>query len=140
MKLLTKFRIVFYFGIKLWIPKNFNYLATDRDGRVYAYENKPEPSDDVFLGTLPHYLGEVDLEDQDWTESLVEYKMLTKKELKAYYKSFNKSGWFATDKDGEVYHFEEEPYLDGHYWMANTSTIVDHNENIKFKKSLMKIK
>lgn len=69
-------KTVKYFGITLEVPRDVKYLAVDGDGRLYSYQNKPENNIalDFWYDSAECYLvGEVDLEGQDWRETLREF-------------------------------------------------------------------
>jgi len=75
---------VTYFDIPLNIPKQIKYLATDADGMVWGYEDKPRAIEGV--GVLVSQwvnatdrpqvvkIGEVDLQGLDWRDTLREYE------------------------------------------------------------------
>lgn len=55
----------------LWfdVHQGTEYLAFDRDGEVFGYDNKPEHSPDgTWEGSYPDAYGYVDLEGADWRE------------------------------------------------------------------------
>lgn len=88
MKLLEKrdFEVVLktvdYFGIPLTIYDEIMWLATDENGRIYGYTVKPALSDNVWLAKNLasdwFYIGNVDLEDLDWKDTLLKINNLTK--------------------------------------------------------------
>lgn len=66
-----------YFGIELTVDADVDFLATDKDGYIYAYYNKPGAiSKSEFWvqkeSFMPHPIAKVDLGDKDWKETLVE--------------------------------------------------------------------
>lgn len=84
MKILQEFnqtKPVKYFGLYLNVPYTANYIATDEDGMVWCYDNKPEIN--KFYSDCWTYRGydnnfieiaEVDLEGMDWKDTLMEIK------------------------------------------------------------------
>ncbi|EJS0970487.1 hypothetical protein NW995_002483 [Salmonella enterica] len=63
---------ILYFGMEVIIPDWTNYLATDSNGEVYAYDNKPIiDGDDWFVGdsTIIH-VATVNLHGLNWRETL----------------------------------------------------------------------
>lgn len=76
MKQITAQKTVNYFGIDLIVPDEYGFLATDKGGSVYWYEERPEFDKsqwdtDASVGS---FLCGVDLEGMDWRESLMEVK------------------------------------------------------------------
>jgi hypothetical protein len=149
MKLGQEVKKVTYFGIKLNIPKGYRYVATDSDGRVYAFKHKPNTGNSAWVCVTDNFsfVVDVELEGEDWRDTLVSYKKLSKKKLKAFYESFGKSGWFATDKDGSVFWYKNEPELETDWRQKSTNPTFfsDHSymgqhNSINYKKSLMEIK
>lgn len=71
---LPKTKTVDYFGLQLTVPLFINFIATDSDGEVYGYENKPY--DDVYWepdgdNDLDYYIiATVNLHGLDWRETL----------------------------------------------------------------------
>lgn len=71
-KLLSK--EVDYFGIKLTVPSDVMCIATDSEGLVYGYYNKPKLTDrywnvsDMYDHVVS--LATVELEGTDWRETL----------------------------------------------------------------------
>lgn len=74
MKLLSK--TVDYFGLKLIVDKDTNYLTTSLEGSVIASFCVPELDHTLGWmydwGTYTTVVAEVDLEGMDWKDSLVE--------------------------------------------------------------------
>jgi len=75
MKLTYKIsgRFVNYHEIKVYLTADEKYIAADKDGRIYAFQDKPVCCNtrwDPFEGGLCRKLGVADLEDSDWKESL----------------------------------------------------------------------
>lgn len=61
-----------YFGLEILIPRNTAYLATDEDGGLWAYTEKPEPNNTFWSAQLAA-IAIVELEfEGDWRDSLVE--------------------------------------------------------------------
>ena len=75
MKLISKpdTKKVNYFGIDLVVPRWTKYLATDKNGEITAYNSKPklDKTSWVFVGRFC-FVTDVDLEGQDWRETLME--------------------------------------------------------------------
>ena len=42
-------REVEYFGVKISIPADHEWVATDADGEIYSYSDKPEYSEDTMI-------------------------------------------------------------------------------------------
>ncbi|ERT13447.1 hypothetical protein [Photorhabdus temperata] len=65
-----------YFGIQLTVLGSVEYLATDEDGLVCAYDECPRKDLCAWLASRdnPFYtpVAIVDLEDMDWKDTLVE--------------------------------------------------------------------
>jgi hypothetical protein len=74
MKLLSK--TVDYFGLKLIVDKDTNYLTTSPEGSVIASFGVPELDPTLGWmydwGTYTTVVAEVDLEGVDWKDTLVE--------------------------------------------------------------------
>jgi len=65
-----------YFGITLSVPSWSNYLATDSDGEVWAFCNKPKAEGKDWVlsrGIEAEHVANVDLEGEDWKNTLVKY-------------------------------------------------------------------
>lgn len=65
----TELTEVNVFGIDLTLLAEINWVAIDRDGSLYAYDERPTPSADIWLGTgdLAISIGKVEFpEDTDW--------------------------------------------------------------------------
>lgn len=76
-----------YFGIPIYVPKGFKWLAMDEDGTIWAYTHKPRILTETFslpqlaalfgqssaeiVGYVDHYKG-------DWRKSLIKVKRLPK--------------------------------------------------------------
>lgn len=65
------YKTVDYFGQKLTVNENYNWLATDRDGFVYAYIAKPLIDDDGWF-TMSRFThcAIVNLHGLNWMETL----------------------------------------------------------------------
>jgi len=66
-------RFVEYFDKKEYLTNDENYISADKDGSFYAFQNKPTLGNNIwdpFDGSLCRKLGKVDLENDDWKESL----------------------------------------------------------------------
>lgn len=69
-----------FFGVTLTIPSRIDYLACDKDGRVWGYDTIPPEISHRFDRWLPadpetfeyDEIAEVDLEGLDWTQTLKE--------------------------------------------------------------------
>ncbi|MGV8004275.1 hypothetical protein QPK14_21285 [Photorhabdus temperata subsp. temperata] len=80
MKLIKSLQIetktVDYFGIQLTVLGSVEYLATDEDGLVCAYDECPRKDLCAWLASRdnPFYtpVAIVDLEDMDWKDTLVQ--------------------------------------------------------------------
>lgn len=62
-----------YFGLTLEIPRNTVAVATDANGAVFAYTDKPQ-ADTMFpewVGVEYKRLGTIDLDGTDWKDTLV---------------------------------------------------------------------
>lgn len=65
------YKIIDYFGQKLTVPDNFNWLAVDSDGLVYAYIAKPKIDDDCWYdSSIFSHVATVNLHGLDWRETL----------------------------------------------------------------------
>ena len=64
--------------IETLVPSNFNFLARDLDGKVFAFENKPDLATDIACDTWDvkegHYMQVHTLptEGFDWRDSLIQ--------------------------------------------------------------------
>lgn len=69
---LSQTKTINYFGMGITIPDWAKYLATDRDGSVYAYDNKPSiDGDDWFVDhSSITSIATVNLHGLDWRETL----------------------------------------------------------------------
>lgn len=68
-------KYVDYFGFGFSIPISIKYIATDGNGEIYGYSEKPYLSDHWFeFQTTNKFmeLGKFLLEGQDWRETLRE--------------------------------------------------------------------
>lgn len=80
MKLLTTLadltKIVEYHGLKLQIPADHYYLATDRNGDVCSYGCEPAFNSVMWFCREGDYnaICRVDLEGLDWQKTLVSFK------------------------------------------------------------------
>lgn len=75
MKYLHNMKTVNYFDIKLTIEEHFKFLHTDPSGEVWASIKKPYIKNGIWA--IPgdfdfKIVAEVDLEDMNWTETLME--------------------------------------------------------------------
>lgn len=64
---------VLYGGVKIRISRYHDWMAADEEGAVYSYRNKPsayESAGEWHDGGKPCYVGETDLQNTDWTETL----------------------------------------------------------------------
>jgi hypothetical protein len=86
MKLLSKedsITKVNYFGIELLVPERINYLATDKDGEVWAFSEEPvcyvSPYEEWVIpqfGVLSRgqeLVAKVDLKSVAWNHTLKHY-------------------------------------------------------------------
>lgn len=76
-------KLVNYFGLPVYVPKGYKWIAMDQNGFIYAYTHKPNRTSRVFclsdeshclavqLGQVLHYEG-------NWTHSCVKVKHLPK--------------------------------------------------------------
>lgn len=62
-----------YFGLTLAVPRWTSFIATDSDGKVYAYQWKPSRGVESWHshGLDVQALGQVELEGIDWASTLV---------------------------------------------------------------------
>ncbi len=70
--------VVDYHGLGMNLAPGERYLATDADGSVYAYRDRPHPGAFYWVpqsggGQLSRLVTMVDLEGQDWITTLAEY-------------------------------------------------------------------
>ena len=66
-----------YFGMKLIVPKSAKWIATDRYGDVYGYEEKPElvkGSNSWQLNSANYYQVGIVRSVKFWQKSLMEIK------------------------------------------------------------------
>ena len=73
----TYYKEVEYFGKTITVHADCAYMATDKDGRIYAFYFKPRIlPDDVMWSVSPMgddvFIGRADLGDTDWKDTLVE--------------------------------------------------------------------
>lgn len=64
---------VVYAGVKVRIKRYHDWIAVDEDGKVYSYRNRPvanESTGEWHDKAEPSYIGDADLQDLDWRESL----------------------------------------------------------------------
>lgn len=64
---------VVYAGVKVRIKRYHDWIAADEDGTVYSYRNKPviyEPMNQWHDKAEPSYIGDAELQDTDWRETL----------------------------------------------------------------------
>lgn len=67
----TQYNQVNYFGLILSVPKQYEYIATDYSGNLYAYEKEPESGDDSFWSTSPsEKIFYITDNTDDWKQSL----------------------------------------------------------------------
>ena len=69
-------------NVETLVPDSFNFLARDMNGKVFAFENKPDVATDIACDTWDVKEGEilqvtppvtgVDSELGDWRDSLIE--------------------------------------------------------------------
>lgn len=66
------YKTVDYFGQKLTVNENYNWLATDSDGFVYAYIAKPLTDNDGWYTNMSQFThcATVNLHGLDWKETL----------------------------------------------------------------------
>lgn len=74
MKLVKNYmKSVVYNGIELSVPFDTKYLAVDRDGQIFAYNNEPSCGRGQWYDCdCETVIARIDLEGADWRESLVE--------------------------------------------------------------------
>lgn len=71
-----KNKLVKYFGMEITVPWFTTHLATDKDGKLNAFEGKPEPSiNGLFWWVDPNCeqfqeVATIDLEGMEWTTTL----------------------------------------------------------------------
>lgn len=66
---------VLYYNLTLQVPLWCKWIACDKNGRVVAYQYMPVCDDEHYwIGTHYSDLCFVELEDEDWTDSLVGVK------------------------------------------------------------------
>lgn len=68
-------KTVNYFGIKLTIEEHFKFLHTDPSGKVWASIKKPYIKNGILVIPVDFdfkVVAVVDLEDMNWTETLME--------------------------------------------------------------------
>ncbi len=70
---LTEEKCVNYFGKLLLVPEKYKYIATNYDGSVWAFLEKPEMDSECFYlePASPIYIGYVDYTG-NWKDSLME--------------------------------------------------------------------
>jgi len=79
MKLLTKlkttcFRTVYYFGLRVELASTEEYVATDDNGYVFAYESKPITMGEYWReDDYCRELFTVDLEGMSWDTTLLKF-------------------------------------------------------------------
>ncbi|EOV6191556.1 hypothetical protein ACN94T_002591 [Acinetobacter baumannii] len=47
-EVICKGKHVKYFGVTLYVPKGFKWVAMDQDGTIYAYTHKPRAQHETF--------------------------------------------------------------------------------------------
>lgn len=64
-----------YHGLKLPKHKSHSFIATDKNGHCFSYKVSPEIIHEDYWSTYSDtmFIGELDLEDMDWKESLIKY-------------------------------------------------------------------
>ena len=63
---------VMYFGVQFHIPNHHHYIATDCDGSVYSYIDKPHADEYYYMGEDAKYLGLAYVSENDnWRDSLM---------------------------------------------------------------------
>lgn len=80
-------KLVSYFGLPLYVPKGYKWVAMDLNGFIFGYTHKPEAKSKSFImGSEKHahavQLGQVLHYEGDWLQSCVKVKQLPK--LEAY--------------------------------------------------------
>lgn len=69
----NRMKEVVYAGVKVHINRDHDWVATDENGDVYSYRNKPviyEPMSLWHDKAEPGYIGDADLQNTDWRETL----------------------------------------------------------------------
>ena len=75
-------------SVETLVPIHFNFLARDLDGKIFAFENKPELATDIVCDTwdvkegevlqitnpISVSEGEINLQLGNWKESLIDLK------------------------------------------------------------------
>lgn len=72
-------KVVNYFGLTLYVPKGFKWLATDEDGSIWAYKHKPnnEFSSTSWSCELGEIIQVASVQEvEGWTYSRVKVKHL----------------------------------------------------------------
>lgn len=62
-----------FHGIPVVKPVDCPFVAADEDGRVYPYYEEPTTCNGKWRGDYEYRIAVVDLGDNDWRETLVEY-------------------------------------------------------------------
>ena len=69
------FKHIYYFGELLFIPVWANWVATDADGSIVAFEDEPHVCEnwweDSWNGRNLMWVGSAELGVEDWTKTLV---------------------------------------------------------------------
>jgi hypothetical protein len=71
--LATQQQKVSYHGLTVTVPMAADYIAADRNGRLYWFAEQPHMNNSILAwtgGGTSGYLGEVNLEGMDWHETL----------------------------------------------------------------------
>ncbi len=64
-----------YHGIVVVVPNEFEFLATNKDGELFAYQEAPVAKKiEWYEHETRQYLGDVDLEGLNWKESRMEVR------------------------------------------------------------------
>jgi hypothetical protein len=80
MKFKTNFenaKPVDYFGLTVYIPEKCKFLATDADGELWAYTERPQKHSNGYWSQdsrISEYICKLDLETMHWTETLRKVK------------------------------------------------------------------
>jgi hypothetical protein len=74
---LLKMKAVNYHGTEVHVPDNIHFIATDKNGKTLGFEERPKPDEEFNWWENPNRsdmydIGTFDLEDTNWTETLVQ--------------------------------------------------------------------
>ena len=86
----TQYNQVDYFGLILSVPKQYEYIATDADGDVYAYKNIPLAVIECFNSHLCAYIRNIEYTG-DWKQSLKRVSDIL------INKTVNENGWISVE-------------------------------------------